>query len=48
MWSKVKSYLRKVKARTNELLEIAIAEALEHVTTSDILAWFNENGYSTH
>lgn len=46
MWSKVKAHLRKVKARTCELLEIAIVEALELITTSDILAWFAENGYS--
>ena len=45
MWSKIKAYLRKIKARTNELLETAIAEALGHVTKSDILAWFGENGY---
>ena len=48
MWSKMKAYLRKVKARTNKLLETAIAEALGRITTSDILAWFAENGYSTH
>ena len=47
MWSKMKAHLRKIKARTKELLEIAIAEALAHITTSDILGWFNENGYST-
>jgi transposase len=46
MWSKVKSYLRKVKARTNELLEIAIVEAINRVTISDILAWFAKDGYS--
>ena len=46
MWSKIKAYLRKVKARTKELLEEAIAEALDCVTTSDILAWFAECGYS--
>ena len=46
MWSKVKAFLRKVKARTKELLEDAIAEALDSVTTSDILAWFAECGYS--
>ena len=46
MWSKIKAYLRKVKARTKELLENAIAEALDRVTTSDILAWFVECGYS--
>jgi len=48
MWSKMKAYLRKVKARTNELLENAVADALDHVTTSDIMGWFAENGYGTH
>jgi len=47
MWSKIKAYLRKVKARTKEFLETAITEALNRVTTSDILAWFAENGYGT-
>ena len=47
MWSKMKAYLRKVKAKTQESLETAIAEALGHVTTTDILAWFAEDGYST-
>ena len=46
MWSKMKAYLRKVKAKTKETLEAAIAEAIGHVTTSDILAWFDKNGYS--
>jgi transposase len=45
MWSKVKAYLRKVKARTDDLLNTAIADALELVSPSDILAWFNEVGY---
>jgi transposase len=45
MWSKVKAYLRKVKARTKILLEVAVAEALNNITVSDILAWFAENGY---
>jgi transposase len=45
MWSKIKAYLKKTKARTKALLEIAIAEALGNVTISDILAWFAENGY---
>lgn len=48
MWSKIKAYLRKVKARTKDSLEKAIADALDSVTTSDILAWFKESGYSTH
>lgn len=46
MWSKIKAYLRKVKARTKESLETAIADALDCVTTSDILAWFAKCGYS--
>jgi transposase len=45
MWSKIKAYLRKTKARTKTLLEVAIAEALNSITISDILAWFAENGY---
>jgi transposase len=48
MWSKIKAYLRKVKARTKESLEKAIADALDCVTTSDILAWFVDCGYSIH
>ena len=46
LWSKIKAYLRKVKARTSELLETAIVEALDLVSISDILAWFTEDGYS--
>lgn len=46
MWSKMKAYLRKVKARTKEILDTAIADALKTVTTLDIKAWFAENGYS--
>jgi transposase len=37
MWSKVKAYLRKVKARTKELLETAIDDALNLISVSDIL-----------
>ena len=39
-WSKVKAYLKKVKARTKIALYVAIAEALDTVTVSDIIAWF--------
>jgi transposase len=45
MWSKMKAYLRMAKARTKTILEVAIAEALNSITTSDILSWFAENGY---
>jgi transposase len=46
MWSKVKAHLRKVKARTSKLLETAIVDALDHVTISDLSAWFTHDGYS--
>ncbi len=45
MWSKVKTYLKKVKARTQEELEKAIAVALETITISDCLNWFRHCGY---
>jgi transposase len=45
MWSKIKAYLRKAKARTKVLLETAITEALNSITASDIMGWFAENNY---
>ena len=45
MWSKVKTYLRRVKARTQEELEEAIRAALETITASDCLNWFRHCGY---
>jgi transposase len=45
MWSKVKAYLKKIKARTQEELEKAIAEALKTITVSDCLNWFRHCGY---
>jgi len=45
MWSKVKTYLRKVKARSQKELEKAIAEALKTITLSDCLNWFRHCGY---
>jgi transposase len=46
MWSKIKAYLRKVKARTKETLFDAIAAALLTVTPSDALNWFKSCGYT--
>lgn len=46
MWSKIKSYLRKCKARTKDSLEKAIEEAFTKVTQSDINGWFKCAGYS--
>jgi len=45
MWSKVKTYLRKVKARAQAELEKAIAAALETITVSDCNNWFRHCGY---
>ena len=44
-WSKIKSYLRKVKARTYDALFDAIGEALNSITASDILGWVKHCGY---
>ncbi len=45
-WSKIKTYLRRAKARTYEALVQAIKEALETITESDARAWFTFCGYS--
>ena len=45
MWSKIKSILRKLKARTKDTLIHAIAKALENVTASDVKGWFESCGY---
>ncbi len=47
MWSKVKAFLRKAKARTLDALLEAIHDALRSVTASDVLGWFKECGYVT-
>jgi transposase len=45
MWSKVKSILRTIKARTRETLINAIAAALEQITAQDAQGWFESCGY---
>ena len=45
MWSKIKAYLRKAKARTKEELWQTIGAALTTVTASDALGWFESCGY---
>jgi len=47
MWSKVKAYLRKVKARTLDTLIEAIRQALASVTDADVEGWFGHCGYVT-
>ena len=45
MWSKIKAYLKKIKARTQADLEKAVALALQTVTLSDCRNWFRHCGY---
>ncbi|NLX12396.1 MAG: IS630 family transposase, partial [Phycisphaerales bacterium] len=45
MWSKIKAYLRKVKARTPRALLHAITQALQAVTAEDAEWWFQHCGY---
>lgn len=45
MWSKVKTYLRKAKARTSNALLRAIARALRTITAEDAAGWFQHCGY---
>ena len=44
-WSKVKTELRAIGARTRGALERAIKKALSTITVSDALAWFAHCGY---
>jgi transposase len=44
-WSKVKSILRKISARTKESLTAAINTAFSRIAPSDIIGWFNHAGY---
>jgi hypothetical protein len=45
LWSKIKAYLRKAKARDPESLFAAIAEALDTATAADAVNWFGPCGY---
>ena len=47
-WSKIKTYLRKAKARTRAELEKALQAALLLVTEEDAQGWFRSCGYSIH
>jgi transposase len=44
-WSKIKTTLRAIGARTRRALERAIKKALSMITGSDALAWFAHCGY---
>ena len=45
-WSKLKTALRKAKARSRAVLDTAIAEALSTVHASDAWGWFQHCGYA--
>lgn len=46
MWSKIKSILRMLKARTEKALIDAIAKAVDAVTANDVKGWFDSYGYA--
>ena len=45
LWSKMKTFLRKAKARTKDNLEEALNQALDSITVQDIKNWFCHDGY---
>jgi transposase len=47
-WSKLKTFLRTIKARTREALDAAVTRALATVTEADARAWFAHCGYVLH
>lgn len=47
-WAKVKQSLRSAKARTLDVLEAAITQALVSITPQNASAWFSHCGYRIH
>jgi transposase len=47
-WSKLKTALRRAKARTRAALDAAIAEAMMTVSHTDAWGWFKHCGYPVH
>jgi transposase len=47
-WSKLKTALRRAKARTRAALDAAIAEAMMTVSHTDTWGWFKHGGYPVH
>jgi transposase len=45
MWSKIKAFLRKAKARSFEDLAQALKGAIQDITLSDTQGWFQSCGY---
>jgi len=46
-WGKIKQFLRGLKARTLEILEQGVTQALDTITPDNALAWFEHCGYSS-
>jgi transposase len=44
-WSKIKTFLRKQKARTKDDFDNAVAASLDYISGLDILHWFKHCGY---
>lgn len=47
-FSKPKTWVRHVEARTREALDDAVAAALKTVTLQDVVGWFGHAGYNHH
>ncbi len=47
-FSKLKTFVRKRKARTKRALDDAIAAALKAVSLQDVIGWFSHAGYLPH
>ena len=45
-FSKLKTFLRRVQARTREALEAAIGAGLQTISAQDARNWFQHYGYS--
>lgn len=45
-WSKLKAWLRKLRARTVEALFSAIESGLDRITPADVLGWTRHSGYA--
>jgi transposase len=45
-WSKLKTFLRAAKARTRDMLDDALARALDTVNAADARGWFAHCGYA--
>lgn len=47
-FSKLKTWVRQLEARTRQALDDAIATALKTITLQDVMSWFAHAGYTHH